>query len=62
MGSKYDDSNKNIVPGPGSYDPSVEKNSNKINCFIMGKFGTDKKIDNIKNHNPAPDTYFQDIK
>lgn len=58
MGSKYKSSNKNNIPGPGSYDPSIKMNSNKINCFIMGKFGTDKKESQLKNDIPSPDTYF----
>lgn len=50
------------MPGPGNYDPNCNFYSNKLNCFIGGKFGKETKDKNVSNLLPSPDTYFQEEK
>lgn len=59
-GSKYLNKTFTKVPGPGSYNPSHNFESKKINCFIMGKFDKDLKCKAQVNNNPPPNNYFKD--
>lgn len=58
LGKKFELVCKKDVPGPGNYNPDIDHYSTKMNCFIGGKFGKDKKNIDVKNEKPAPDAYF----
>lgn len=60
LGHKYKNRNQDDIPGPGHYEPKIDFESNKINCFLMGKMGNDKKNKQNYNDYPSPDQYFQD--